>query len=51
VAHLADHLVLLEAGRVRASGAISNMLTRLDLPLAHGSDAEALVEAIVAGHD
>jgi molybdate transport system ATP-binding protein len=51
VAHLADHLVLLEAGRVRASGAISNMLTRLDLPLAHGSDAEALVEATVAGHD
>ena len=51
VARLADHLVLLEAGRVRASGAISNMLTRLDLPLAQGSDAEALIEASVAGHD
>jgi molybdate transport system ATP-binding protein len=51
VARLADHLVLLEAGRVRASGAISDMLTRLDLPLAHGSDAEALIEATVAGHD
>jgi molybdate transport system ATP-binding protein len=51
VARLADHLVLLEAGRVRASGAISDMLTRLDLPLAHGNDAEALIEASVAGHD
>ena len=51
VARLADHLVLLEAGRVTASGAISDMLTRLDLPLAHGSDAEALIEATVAGHD
>jgi len=27
------------------------MLTRLDLPLAHGSDAEALIEATVADHD
>ncbi len=51
VARVADHLVLLEAGRVKASGAISDMLTRLDLPLAHGSDAEALIEAAVAGHD
>ena len=51
VARLADHLVLLEAGRVTASGAISDMLTRLDLPLAHGSDAEALIEAVVAEHD
>ena len=51
VAHLADHLVLLEAGRVTASGTTGDMLTRLDLPLAHGDDAEALIEAVVAGHD
>ncbi|MGD8742037.1 MAG: molybdenum ABC transporter ATP-binding protein [Granulosicoccaceae bacterium] len=51
VARLADHLVLLDAGRIRASGAISDMLTRLDLPLAHDSDAAALIEATVAGHD
>ncbi|MEN8108988.1 MAG: molybdenum ABC transporter ATP-binding protein [Pseudomonadota bacterium] len=51
VARLADHLVMLEAGRVVATGAIQDMLTRLDLPLAHGSDAEALIEATVAGHD
>lgn len=51
VARLADHLVLLDAGRVRASGPVRDMLTRLDLPLAHGGDAEALIEATVAGHD
>jgi molybdate transport system ATP-binding protein len=51
VARLADHLVLLEAGRVRATGPIGEMLTRLDLPLAYGNDAEALIEAVVAGHD
>lgn len=51
VARLADHLVLLEAGRIKASGPIADMLTRLDLSLAHGSDAEALIEATVAAHD
>ncbi len=51
VARLADQLVLLEAGRVKASGAIAQMLTRLDLPLAHGDNAAALIQAVVAGHD
>jgi len=51
VARLADHLVLLEAGKVTASGPIGDMLTRLDLPLAHGGDAAALFQARVAGHD
>ena len=51
VARLADHLVLLDNGQVLAAGPIAEMLTRLDLPLAHGEDAEALIEATVAGHD
>ncbi len=51
VARLADHLVLLEAGGVRAAGPIGDLLTRLDLPLAHGSDAESLIEATVSEHD
>ncbi|MBL3590483.1 MAG: molybdenum ABC transporter ATP-binding protein [gamma proteobacterium endosymbiont of Lamellibrachia anaximandri] len=51
VARLADQLVLLEQGRVRASGPIGEMLTRVDLPLAHGDEAEAVVEARVAEHD
>jgi len=51
VTRLADHLVLLDAGRVVASGEISEMLTRLDLPLAYSGEAEALIEASVSGHD
>ena len=51
VARLADHLVLIEEGHNRASGPIDDMLTRLDLPLSTGGDAEALIEARVAGQD
>ncbi len=51
VARIADHLILLNNGRVTAHGPIRDVLTRLDLPLARGEDAEAIVEATVAGHD
>lgn len=51
VARLADHMVLLQAGRVLASGEIRQMLTRSDLPLFHGDEAEALLEATVVSHD
>jgi len=51
VARLADHLVLLENGRVIASGAAIDLMTRLDLPLAHSDSAEALIAATVSGHD
>ena len=51
VSRLADHLILLEAGSVEASGRIEELLTRLDLPLAHRNGAEALVEATVAEYD
>lgn len=51
VARLADHLVLLEVGRVVVTGPIDEMLTRLDLSFAHGNDAEAIIEATIAEHD
>ena len=51
VARLADHLVILDSGSVQSAGPIEALLTRLDLPMAHGDDAEALVKAVVAGHD
>lgn len=51
VARLADHLILLEDGAVKGSGAIGDMLTRSDLPMAHGDDAASLIHARVAGHD
>jgi molybdate transport system ATP-binding protein len=51
VARLADWLVLLEDGRVRAEGALAELMTRLDLPLARGDAAEAVIEATVGAHD
>ena len=51
VARLADHLVLLEAGRVLASGPIGELLTRLDLPMAVAEDGGALIDGVVSGYD
>ena len=51
VARLADHLVLLQSGRVVASGPIGALMTRLDLAVAHGDAAGALVEATIVAHD
>jgi molybdate transport system ATP-binding protein len=51
VARLADHLVLLDAGRVRAAGPLADLRARLDLAADWGSDADAVIECRVAGHD
>ncbi|MGM3425264.1 molybdenum ABC transporter ATP-binding protein [Pseudomonas benzopyrenica] len=51
VARLADHLVLLEQGRVLASGSTSGVLARLDLPIALAEDAGVVLEGRVLGHD
>ena len=51
VSRLADHLVVLEAGRAVASGKASALMTQLDLTLAHGETAGAIIEATVAEHE
>lgn len=51
VARLADHLVLLAAGRVLAAGTTRELMTRLDLPLAHGDSAAAIIDAFVTSVD
>jgi molybdate transport system ATP-binding protein len=51
VARLADHLVLLNDGHVTAHGPTPDMLTRLDLPLAQGDTAGAVLDCVVQGHD
>jgi len=45
MAHLADHVVVLEEGRVRAEGSITDMTTRTDLLLAQGDHAGAVLMA------
>lgn len=50
-ARLADQLVLMEAGRVRAAGPLTETLARLDLPLAQDQDASVVIGARVLDHD
>jgi molybdate transport system ATP-binding protein len=51
VARLADHLVLMESGRVLADGPLPDMLARLDGPLALGDDAGVVLDAVVGARD
>jgi len=51
VARLADHIVLLDAGRVVAQGPLNATITRLDLPPALIEAAGAVLEGVVTAHD
>jgi molybdate transport system ATP-binding protein len=50
-ARLADRMVLLDAGRVRAVGPVGALMTALDLPLAGFDQAAAVLTGMVQGHD
>ncbi len=51
VARLADHLVLLDAGQVVASGPLNQVLSRLDLPEAFAEDSGVVILTRVAAHE
>jgi molybdate transport system ATP-binding protein len=51
MARLADTLVLLEQGRALACGPLAPTLARLDLPIALGEDAGAVLHGTVAERD
>jgi molybdate transport system ATP-binding protein len=51
VARLADHLVLIDQGRVVAAGPTTELMSRLDLPLARDEEAGVIVDTVVIGHD
>lgn len=51
VARLADHLVVLEDGRVLADGPLSETLARIDLPIRLGEDAGVVLEGMLAERD
>jgi molybdate transport system ATP-binding protein len=50
-ARLADHLVLLREGRVEASGPLTELLSRPDLPLGPQDEAGVVIEAELIEHD
>lgn len=51
VARLADYLVILDHGRVVAHGTLSEVLTRVDLPVQLGDDTGVIVETRVVERD
>lgn len=51
VARLADHLVVMDAGRAVATGPLTETLARLDLPIQLGEDVGVVLDAVVAERD
>ena len=51
VARLADHIVVMDAGRAVAAGPLTETLARLDLPIRLGEDAGVVLDAVVAERD
>jgi molybdate transport system ATP-binding protein len=51
VARLADHLVVLDAGRVVAAGSMTDVLSRVDLPMRLGEDTGVVLDAEVIERD
>jgi molybdate transport system ATP-binding protein len=51
LARLADHLVVLEQGRVRAAGPVQAVLSAVDAPVSVGEDVGALLSCRVAERD
>lgn len=51
VSRLADYLMLMDNGKITAHGQTNDMLTALNSPLAVSSEAESVVDAIVAEFD
>ncbi|MFO1404975.1 MAG: molybdenum ABC transporter ATP-binding protein [Azonexus sp.] len=51
VARLADHLVLLDGGRVAASGPLGETLARIDLPATFSDNAGVVLDTVLASHE
>lgn len=51
VARLADHLLVMDDGRVLAGGALTEVLARVDLPVRLGEDSGVVLDARIAERD
>lgn len=51
VCRLCDHLVVMQNGRVLASGELQSMLVRMDLPILNGDEAGTVIKGSVDAYD
>lgn len=51
ITHIADHVALMDQGKIVAGGGLVEIMTRLDLSLARGEQAMAVIETEVLEHD
>jgi molybdate transport system ATP-binding protein len=51
VARIADHIVVMDGGRVTAAGPLEETLARIDLPIRLGEDVGVVLNAIVSERD
>ena len=51
IARLADHLLLMQAGEITASGSLEELSTQPSLPLCHRNDAAAVLDGEITGFD
>lgn len=51
LARIADHLVLIEQGTILAAGPLTELLARVDLPIARNEEAGALFDTRIVQHD
>jgi molybdate transport system ATP-binding protein len=48
---IADHLMLIDEGRLIARGPLAEVLSRMDLPIVRDTDAGAVLKTTILGHD
>jgi molybdate transport system ATP-binding protein len=51
ICRLCDHLVVMEAGRVLASGELQDVLVQLDIPVLGGDNAGSIIDGVIARYD
>ncbi len=51
VTRLADHIVLMDAGKVIAAGGMAETLARLDLPAQMGDESSVILQAVISERD
>jgi molybdate transport system ATP-binding protein len=51
ICHLCDHLLVIDAGRIVASGELQSVLVDIDVPVLTGDEAGSVIGGVVAGYD